>query len=59
MMIYWMRLFPALAFYVTMIRETIKDIAHFFLIFLMCVVMFANACYALDGMKNNINDADY
>lgn len=45
---YWMRLFPELAFYVTMITETLKDIVHFFCMFLMCIAMFANAAYALN-----------
>lgn len=51
MLYYWMRLFPKLAFYVTMISETLKDIAHFFLMFLMCIAMFANAAYALNFMQ--------
>ena len=48
MLYYWLRLFPELAFYVTMIIETISDIANFFLMFVMCVAMFANAVYVLN-----------
>ena len=48
MLYYWLRLFPELAFYVTMITETIGDIANFFLMFVMCVAMFANAVYVLN-----------
>jgi hypothetical protein len=44
---YWMRLFPGLAFYVTMISETIADIKNFLIMFLMCIGMFANAAYTL------------
>jgi hypothetical protein len=48
MLYYWLRLFPELAFYVTMITETIGDISNFFLMFVMCVAMFANAVYVLN-----------
>ena len=51
MLYYWLRLFPELAFYVTMISETLVDISHFFLMFLMCVAMFANAVYVLNQME--------
>lgn len=59
MLYYWMRLFPELAFYVTMISETLKDITHFFLMFLMCIGMFANAAYALNFLQpadDDVND---
>jgi len=46
-----MRLFPELAFYVTMIVETLKDISTFFIMFIMCIAMFANAFFALSGMQ--------
>lgn len=51
MLYYWLRLFPELAFYVTMISETLVDISNFFLMFLMCVAMFANAVYVLNKME--------
>ena len=47
---YWMRLYPELAFYVTMISETLKDIKDFFVIFMMCIAMFGNAVYILNLM---------
>lgn len=50
MVYYWLRLFPELAFYVTMIFETISDISNFFVMFVMCVAMFANAIYVLNKM---------
>lgn len=43
-----MRLFPELAFYVTMISETLLDIKYFLVIFLMCLGMFGNALYILN-----------
>lgn len=49
MLYYWLRLFPELAFYVEMIAETVKDIRHFLVIFVLCIVVFANAFYALNG----------
>lgn len=47
---YWMRLYPELAFYVTMVSETLIDIKDFFIIFMMCVAMFGNAVYILNLM---------
>ncbi len=51
MLYYWLRLFPELVFYVTIISETLVDISHFFLMFLMCVAMFVNAVYVLNKME--------
>lgn len=58
MLYYWLRLFPMLAFYVTMISETLKDISNFFIMFCMCVCMFANASYVLQAIKFDANDAN-
>lgn len=49
---YWMRLFPTLAFYVNLISETIKDIGYFMIMFIMCITMFANTQFALNGIKS-------
>ena len=48
MVYYWLRLFPQLAFYVTMIYETIKDIGWFMITFLLCIAVFANAYIVLN-----------
>lgn len=48
MVYYWLRLFPQLAFYVTMIYETIKDIGWFMITFLLCITVFANAYVVLN-----------
>jgi hypothetical protein len=50
MLYYWLRLFPELAFYVEMIAETLKDIRHFLVIFVMCIAVFANAFFTLNGI---------
>jgi hypothetical protein len=50
MLYYWLRLEPELAFYVEMIAETLKDIRYFLVIFVMCIAVFANAFYALNGV---------
>jgi hypothetical protein len=49
---YWMRLFEGLAAYVNLIRETMKDITNFIILFLMCICMFANAIYCLDVISD-------
>lgn len=51
MLFYWLRLFPALAFYVAMIIETIKDISTFMIMFVICITMFGNAVYALNQIE--------
>lgn len=48
MLFYWLRLFPELAYFVSMINETVKDCANFFIMFLICVFMFGNANYILN-----------
>ena len=53
---YWVRLFPELAFYVTMVFETIKDCAYFIMILLAAIVMFGNAFYTLQGIDSGIID---
>lgn len=54
-----MRLFPELAFYVTMISETISDIKNFLVMFLMCIGMFANAAYTLNLIIPDAEAIDY
>jgi len=51
MILYWMRLFPSLAFYMTMIKQTCIDIGWFMVMFIMCIGVFANASYALNQIK--------
>lgn len=51
MIYYWMRLFPQLAFYVTMITETVKDIGWFMIMLLLCIAVFANASFVLNEIK--------
>ena len=51
MLFYWLRLFPNLAFYVTMITETLADISYFLIMFFMCVVTFSNAIYTLNQIE--------
>lgn len=46
-----MRLLPQLAFYVSLIAETLKDIAWFMLVFVLCIFVFANAMYVLNQIK--------
>jgi hypothetical protein len=53
MLYYWLRLSPYLAFYVDLISETLKDISSFLVIFLMCIAVFGNAFYALNGIKSS------
>lgn len=48
MVYYWMRLIPSLAFYVTMIYETVKDITYFMMMLALCIAVFANAHYVLN-----------
>jgi hypothetical protein len=48
---YWMRLFPKLAFYVNLVTETIKDIGYFMIMFVMIIIMFANALYAINSIQ--------
>lgn len=48
MLFYWLRLFAGLAFYVTMIVETLKDISNFMVMFVIAIIMFSNAVYALN-----------
>lgn len=48
MLFYWLRLFPSLAYFITMIHETVNDCAHFFVMFVICVTMFGNANYILN-----------
>ena len=48
MMFYWLRLFPKMAYFVTMLGETVKDCANFFVMFLICIFMFGNANYILN-----------
>lgn len=48
MLFYWMRLFKNLAFYVTMIVETISDISYFMAIYLLSILCFGNALYCLN-----------
>jgi hypothetical protein len=45
-----MRLFPDLAFYITMVIETMKDISYFVIIFMTSIMLFANAYFALRGI---------
>lgn len=53
---YWMRLSPDLAFYVNMIIQTLYDCAYFIIIFLVSVLMFGNAYYALQGIPSEPNE---
>lgn len=53
---YWMRLSPDLAFYVNMIIQTLYDCAYFIIIFLVSVLMFGNAYYALQGIPSQPNE---
>jgi hypothetical protein len=46
---YWFRLFPGLAFFVTFLQEVAIDIAGFVVMFLVCILMFGNAVYLLQG----------
>ena len=39
-----------MAFYVNLVAETIKDIGYFMIMFVMIIVMFANALYAINGI---------
>jgi hypothetical protein len=55
MLYYWLRLENELAFYVEMIAETLKDIRYFLVIFVMCIAVFANAFYALNGVLETDN----
>lgn len=48
LVLYWMRLFDQTAFYVLMIKETVKDIPPFMILFLICIGMFANSLVILD-----------
>ena len=45
---YWMRLFPSLAYYVNLIKQTIADIKNFLLMCLIILCAFANFFYVLD-----------
>ena len=40
---YWMRLFTNTSFYVKLIRETLYDIRYFVILFIVVIMMFANA----------------
>ena len=48
LLISWIRLFEGLSFYVILIIETIKDIAYFVIMFLICIAMFASAMMILN-----------
>jgi len=45
---YWMRLFGPTAFFIRMIEETIYDIRTFAIMFIFCVMSFANGLYVLN-----------
>jgi hypothetical protein len=55
MLFYWLRLFPNLAFYVTMITETLADISTFLIMFIAVIIMFANSIYTLNQIEVIIN----
>ena len=55
----WLRLNDALAFYVTLIRKTFKDMLEFFFILLLAIIFFGFTFYmlqlnALPGQENTI-----
>jgi len=53
MLFYWMRLFPKLAFYVKMLTETIWDLRHFMIFFIMIISTFSCAQYIIDTYNEN------
>jgi hypothetical protein len=54
--IWWLRIFKKLSLYVILIYMTISEIVEFFLIFLLCIVMFGNAIWVLNKSRLNLND---
>lgn len=48
LLITWMRLSKRLSFYVTMIGRTVSDLMLFLIMFIVCIMMFANAIYILN-----------
>lgn len=49
---------PELAFFVTMVSETISDIGMFMIMLILCIIMFANGIYVLNRGTKHIYDQD-
>lgn len=49
---YWLRIFPAFAFYVHMVIQTVYDIKYFIILFIMSILAFANATTILNKYSN-------
>jgi hypothetical protein len=58
MLFYWCRIVPELAFFVTMVQQTIQDIAMFMIMLILCIMMFANGIYVLNRGTNKFYDKD-
>ena len=52
----WMRLFPKMAFYCDLIYETIREMKHFLLIFVLCMLMFGSSFFVLNIKRNEGDD---
>jgi len=46
---YWMRLFPSLAYYVNLIKQTVVDVQSFLLMCIIILSAFANFFYVLNN----------
>ena len=58
MLFYWCRIVPELAFFVTMVQQTIQDIAMFMIMLILCIMMFANGIYVLNRGTKHVFDQD-
>ena len=57
MFIWWLRIFKRLSIYSILIYLTISEIIEFFLIFVLCIIMFGNAVFVLNQSRLN-QDSD-
>jgi hypothetical protein len=57
---YWMRLFPSLAYYVNLIKQTVVDVQSFLLMCIIIIAAFANFFYVLNtNFATQGLDTDY
>ena len=47
LLFYWLSLFEATSFYVTMLIESVNDVKYFFVMVVLCIMSFANSILIL------------
>lgn len=56
---YWFRLSNELSQFVRFLFEVVKDIYGFLIMFIICILMFGNACYVMEVSRSDPRSSDY